>query len=468
MSNYSCAPDAVIIGINDTGETVCAACARISTQQGNAKEILQKSTGNANNASLISKVLQSGHSSVIEHTFFNLAFSDVSVMVEQFMIEFRLASFTVKSRRYVDFSQVGYYTPEFPADMPWGTAVSETYASHMDNLFKEYEFFLSQGIPKEDARFVLPYCYRSNFYCSMNARELIHVLHAMLDGRGKNFSEIHHLGERLLQQAKQLCPSIFETFSSGREKERHMMELNDLLPSAPAAYGGYREKVELLAYPTDSAALAAKAALITHTQLPDDEINRILLDSGTKEEILNRLVHHVRPRELETLNYTFRLNGISLAGVTHVVRHRMQNICIPSLKAANRDRHVLPATIAARPELCCRYEDIFARNAALYHQLQESGVPEELLVYYTLSGNTLDLLTTMNARELLLFLRLRTCTRAQWEIRDYALELLKRLRGICPEIFRHYGASCYLEGKCPEGKLTCGHYAEMQAFFQKL
>ena len=33
-----------------------------------------------------------------------MAFENVSVFCEQFIIEFRLASFTVKSRRYVDFA----------------------------------------------------------------------------------------------------------------------------------------------------------------------------------------------------------------------------------------------------------------------------------------------------------------------------------------------------------------------------
>lgn len=466
MSNFSGASRAFIIGINNTGETVCAASARISTQQGSAEEILQKSTANTNNASLIAKVLRSGHSSVIEHTFFNLAFSDVSVAVEQFMIEFRLASFTVKSRRYVDFSKVGYYTPDFPTDEPWSAALKESYSKHMDYLFSEYEFLLSQGIPKEDARFVLPYCYRSNFYCSMNARELTHVLYAMLYGRGKAFGEIRTIGEDLLKQARELCPGIFEDFPKIQNKE-DVLDLSDLIPENSAGQSA-REKVELLAAPENAATVAAKAALISSTQMPSADADKILNNSLVKGEIIKRLTRCSRPRELEALNYTFRLNGISLAGVTHVVRHRMQNICVPSLKNADRDNYVLPETVAENNELLRRYEEIFKRNAELCRNLAAQGVPEEMLVYYTLSGNTLDLLTTMNARELLLFLRLRTCMRAQWEVRGYAMDMLKKLRASCPEIFRYYGASCYIDSKCPEGKLTCGHCAEMQKFFSEM
>ena len=105
--------DAYLIGITDCTQDVCAASGRISTQSGTALEIFERSHDEEKNTNLISKVTRSGHTSTIEHIFFNLAFENVSVVVEQFMIEFRLASFTVKSRRYVNFSDAGFYVPEF-------------------------------------------------------------------------------------------------------------------------------------------------------------------------------------------------------------------------------------------------------------------------------------------------------------------------------------------------------------------
>lgn len=105
------------------------------------------------------------------------------------MIEFRLASFTVKSRRYVDFSSAGYYMPEGLDE-----ALTQTYATHMEALFADYQYLIEHDVPKEDARFVLPYCFCSNFYCTLNGRELLHVLHAMLFGRGSRFPELVLLG----------------------------------------------------------------------------------------------------------------------------------------------------------------------------------------------------------------------------------------------------------------------------------
>ena len=54
-----------------------------------------------------------GHTSTIDHDYMVFALSEVSPLVEQTIIAERFASFTVKSRREVDFSSVKYYVPDF-------------------------------------------------------------------------------------------------------------------------------------------------------------------------------------------------------------------------------------------------------------------------------------------------------------------------------------------------------------------
>ena len=168
-------------------EAMIASGGRISTMDGTADEIRAKSlaAGKEKNEKLIGKVLSSGHTSVLEHGYVNLAFENVSVLAEQFLIEFRLASFTVKSRRYVDFSGAGFVVPE---------NAPEGFSARMEALFALYGRLLALGVPREDARFVLPYCFRSNFYMTLNAREFIHMVRAMLYGRGSRWAELRALG----------------------------------------------------------------------------------------------------------------------------------------------------------------------------------------------------------------------------------------------------------------------------------
>ena len=163
---------ATILGFSPNLAAMISAGGRISTMEGTAGQIWQKSLelGEEKNERLIGKVVSSGHTSVLEHGYVNLSFEDVSVFAEQFLIEFRLASFTVKSRRYVDFSNCGWVTPFEDA------ARAEIYDAEVRRLFGVYDALCAAGVPKEDARFVLPYGFHSNFFCSMNARELVHVM----------------------------------------------------------------------------------------------------------------------------------------------------------------------------------------------------------------------------------------------------------------------------------------------------
>lgn len=444
-----------IVGHTDCGEAICAAGGRISTLSGNATEILEKSGDPQKNAALIGKVTASGHTSVIEHISFNLAFTNVSVLVEQFMIEFRLASFTVKSRRYVDFSDAGFFTPEI-AD----AQEREKFIRVMRERFDDYAHLAELGIPKEDARFVLPYCFYSNFLCTLNGRELYHVLETMLFGRGAAYPEIKKLGEELLAQASEIAPGVFGGFLNCRHT------VCDVPVAVPAGIADARTDVkqartELLAATPDPEQIVARTALIETGLCSASEIERLIADKEIVKQILASVVESDRPRALENVSFTFRINGLSLSGITHLVRHRMQSVQIPPLKSGRPEAYIIPPSVQANAQALEIYTQAF-RRAADYHR----SAPEEVRAYALLSGNTLDVVTTMNARELLLFLRLRTCNRAQWEIRAYAVEMLMGLRVAAPLLFSHYGPSCCVMDHCPEGRLTCGKIQEVRQKFR--
>lgn len=450
---------AFLVGLSDCGEKVTAAGGRVSTQPGTALGIWAKSQDEEKNANLIDKVTRSGHNSVVEHTYYNLVFQNVSAVVEQFIIEFRLASFTVKSRRYVDFSDAGFYVPAFS-----DAKMTERYKAHMSSLFALYTEFTEAGVVKEDARFLLPYCLFSNFFCSVNGREFLHILKAMLYGRGSKYPEIRALGEMLLAQAREKTPGILYDFEE--RNENAAADIPDLsfikLPKADCQ----KAPVELLSYTPHAAKNAARNALIEYQGIDSGTAEAAVASQETVEMVLAALLKTSRPRALESVNFTLRFNGVSLSGLTHFTRHRMQSIEITDLTLTDRAKYIIPPALQNHPELLKKYCAAFERMQAEYETLRAAGVSETDLVYYQMSGNTVDIVTTMNARELLLFLRLRTCTRAQWEIRAHAIEALRLLRGAAPEIFKFYGPSCFVD-KCPEGRMSCGRMAEMQELFSE-
>jgi len=421
---------AIIVVENREALRVAASAARISTQQGTAMEMFENSRGDERDLKLIGKVLSSGHKSVIEHQTFSVAFNDVSVLVEQFAIECRLASFTVKSRRYVDFAGAGFVVPEGLSEAQRGL-----YEAAMRARFSDYERLMALGVPKEDARFLLPYCLRSNFYMTLNVRELIALICAMLYGRGKGFAEIEALGAQLKQQFDARYPGVID-----REAARYPRYTAMALPERIREGRDRAGDAELLdAFDNASAFLGQMCAF---TGRPGLTGRSLLTDA--------------RPRELELLRYTFRVKRVSLACVTHFTRHRMVSLLVPPVaRALAEGDYVLPETVKAIPEAEAVYRHAFQAQADAAREALEMGVSMENLSYFALSGHELDLMLSMNLREVVHFMKLRTCRRAQWEIRGVAWRMLALLREHEPDLFGHIGPSC-VYGPCPEGKMSCG------------
>ena len=340
--------------------------------------------------------------------------------------------------------------------------IEKSYKEHMSEMFALYDELCENGVLREDARFVLPYCLYSNFFCSVNGREFLNMLTAMICGRGSKYPEIKKLGLELYEQACEKAPGIMSSFKMDRV-------VNDVpdLSFIQVKPDHTKTPVELLAYTPDAAKCVARNALISGKNLATEQIEEIISNDETVEKIVEAVVKCKRPRALECANYTFRFNNVSLSCVTHFARHRIQSIEIPELTKTDRMSYIIPPVLRDKPELLEKYKNAFKKTAEEYTRLKNLGVAEELLVYYQLSGNTLDIVTTMNARQLLLFLRLRSCTRAQWEIQEYAVDALKQLRKVAPSIFKFYGPSCFVSA-CPEGRMTCGRAAEIKEKFSNL
>lgn len=443
-------PQAKIISYNINSTEVCASAARISTTPGDANEIFEQSKENPKNADLIEKVLRSGHKSVIEHAVFTVAFWNISVFVEQYLIEFRLASFTVKSRRYVDFSKFGYYTPpELDGDD------EARYRHYMEPLFSAYGDLLRRGVPKEDARFVLPYSFRSNFYCTLNARELVHVIRSIRCGRGRAIPELQNLADQLVNQIETVFPCLLPELNNLPRGEQTDAACTDVFPlDASPCFVGAQETgaVKLVGAPADPIAIlrAAYAAGAPGSVQPFR---------------IGRLLASARPRELEQLTYSLSVSDVTLSGITHFVRHRMQSVIVPPIQSVNHSRYIVPESIKNEPGAWDAYRSALeAAHRALQEIVQRPPL-RKYGYYFAVSGNMMDVMTTMNARELKLFLQLRSCSRAQWEIRKIAVSVLRRLREHCPALYDRFGPSCYLLGRCPEGALTCGKMDEVCAAF---
>ena len=135
-----------------------AAAGKLSRFKGNVFEVLENCNDYEKNLKLIKRIISMGHKSIIEHDYLVFAISDVTPIIEQTIIGNRLTSFTIKSRREVDFRTAGFYTPEFRDSNlnihPQNEQLKEKYQKHMQYLFNTYGELVDKGIDVEDARFI--------------------------------------------------------------------------------------------------------------------------------------------------------------------------------------------------------------------------------------------------------------------------------------------------------------------------
>ncbi len=439
---------------------MCTAAARLSQVAGNATEVYA-GIDRDDPGDTLSRVMGMGHRSVAEHANFTIAFENVPVFFEQFLIEHRLASYTVKSRRYVDFRDCG---AAIPPGLQGEDAVE--YLKHIETLFDNYAVLKDNGIPAEDERFLLPYGLHSDLFVTMNGREWLHFLFAAVEGRGKRYQIIVDIAERVWAELYRVAPKIFTELEAlenrpGTPREK-TIKAADMLGLKTKVNIGAR--TQLLSWTPNPELTLARISLIANSGADTEDVVIALKDNPKFVAPLCRdAARSGRSRELEQVSFTFRIDGLSLPALTHLARHRMQALYVPELvDFPNYKGFTLPASVGKAEGMDEVYLNTVERHRTYYREKLEKRLPPEELIYAILCGRTISVVTTMHARQLLHFFRLRTCERAQWEIRAAAEEMLRKCREVAPNIFYKAGPGCVYYGLCPEGKLTCGKFNEVR------
>jgi thymidylate synthase (FAD) len=214
-------------------------------------------------------------------------------------------------------------------------------------------------------------------------------------------------------------------------------------------------KVVLLSYTKDAERLCAAAA---HSCYSTDPASDILegVEEGKAGNFIDRVVGMGHHSVIEHASYTFSLEGVSRSLTHQLVRHRIASFSQQSQRYVSllEPDYVTPGTIRSDPEANRIFEEAMEKAWEAYQELA-TIVPVEDARYVLPNACATNIVVTMNARELWHFFTLRTCRRAQQEIRTAAELMLKEVRRVSPALFKDAGPAC-LRGNCPEGKLSCG------------
>ena len=167
-------------------EDVCGKAAAVCTRSSNYQKALQHS-------------IASGHESVLEHASFTFKIEGISRVCLAQLTRHRLMSFSVESQRYAK-AQDSYRIPDNMEDNP---DVHKTMIA-CDEL---YYTLLGQGIPAEDARYILPQAVTTDLILTANARELRHFFELRCCNRAQD--EIRELADKMLELCMEVAPVIF-------------------------------------------------------------------------------------------------------------------------------------------------------------------------------------------------------------------------------------------------------------------
>lgn len=248
--------------------------------------------------------------------------------------------------------------------------------------------------------------------------------------------------------------------------------------------------------------------LIAHTPFPEKTVAaaaKLCYSSATIDDLLDGLtdekaasfvemlseIGHESP--IEHASFTFGIEGVSRALLAQITRHRIASYSVKSQRYVSEGcfEFVTPPEIAADDEALRLFEESMHAAQAAYDRLSEiltarhtadfiaEGKDEKTAARLAQKKAIEDarfvlpnacetkMVVTMNARSLLNFFRHRCCNRAQWEIREVAVQMLGLVKQVAPELFKKAGPPC-LNGPCPEGKMCCGKAKEVKKFFEEL
>ena len=251
-------------------------------------------------------------------------------------------------------------------------------------------------------------------------------------------------------------------------------------------------KVKLLSYTPQPEKVISMAAKLCYSSVGVEGIEENLTEESV-DKFLNMLINIGHESPLEHVSFTFAVEGISRACSHQIVRHRIASYSQQSQRYVKLDQfeYIIPHEINEIEEARELFIDSMKKDQEVYDKLvdilfekhynnlikygknekeaksqAEKKAIEDARYVFPNACET-KMVLTMNTRSLYNFLDHRCCERAQWEIRELAIEMLRQLKEVAPILFKNSGPNC-VKGACPEGNMTCGNVIQVREKFKNL
>jgi thymidylate synthase (FAD) len=155
---------------------------------------------------LIKKVIRKKHHSVLEHAMATFRIKGGSRVFTHELVRHRLMSPSQESQRYVQYGVTRDYDIVVPPVIK-GSDFFERYMTLAAEAERLYSEMVAAGLPKEDARYILPNATTSEIVISANLREYRHIFEVRCHPRAH--WEIRRICLEMLRILKRETPIVF-------------------------------------------------------------------------------------------------------------------------------------------------------------------------------------------------------------------------------------------------------------------
>lgn len=153
----------------------------------------------------IKKCIEKGHESIIEHLSVTFLIEDISRACSHQTVRHRLASYSQESQRRVALAPEDFFI--IPETIVCDEKAARVFNTMMDNMWIGYQRLRTLGIPKQDARSVLPNATITKLVMTANLREWRHFIKERADKAAQQ--EIRDIALDILFVLYELYPTIF-------------------------------------------------------------------------------------------------------------------------------------------------------------------------------------------------------------------------------------------------------------------
>lgn len=426
-----------------TPETLSASYARISRSKKTIRSLRESAVKEVEKARRSNKkiIFEMGHASVAEHAVLNFDVSGISRYAVEFIENFRLASFTEKSQRYVLFKEE-YKVPKEILNGKYEKEYRDTIHTLASIYSEIYEKLTARNIgeesAKEDSRYATSLAALTQFGMTINARSLEYMIVRL---KNSSLSELKDFASGLYGSIRDTVPSLvkyieqdpyYKEFYGSPEKDSCD---KDSYPETAKTEMHSSVYPEVILSDYDNAGEnKILASMLFRNGGRNFEHYISLLNKSSKEykySLLKPLfkemkAYHPLPRFFELADLTFQVE-CSASAYAQLKRHRMtvqiSQHYNPGLG------YTVPPTIKSSG-----LEDLIAKayeiSTKLFYKIRsEAGQAAQ---YILTNAHRRRVLVKLDIRELYHISRLRGDKYAQWEIRKVAEKMVELARDKYP------------------------------------